>query len=249
MKASLLLVVSFFSLPLLAAGKLNYLNVDGDTVYFSTDELKTHSLPACVNSENDALYSLSLSSHSGRAIYALLMTAMASTQAISVTSAQACNHVEGVESARRVEVIPDMPEQTASNSGLFVYKGDGTTKVGPVVNVPGTDSIIFWWAEAKKMLSMNLSRPFYGIAPQTIFFAEPNCSGEAYGNNSSTYAAVYNPFFNNGRAYELYEPGNKQTSSYLNTEGTCIANVRSKNVSKLNPTTTEVCGEYPCILK
>ncbi|MCV2883401.1 hypothetical protein OE749_01650 [Aestuariibacter sp. AA17] len=90
------------SFSALSAGSLTTLDVQENVVFFETSETKATSL-SCVSADNAALYSLSLTSDSGKAMYAMLMTAMASGKAIEVTSAGDCGVVDKVERAASIK--------------------------------------------------------------------------------------------------------------------------------------------------
>ncbi|SFD76197.1 hypothetical protein [Pseudoalteromonas denitrificans] len=86
-----------------AMGNITYLNVIDEVVYFSTDKIKT-STPSCAKTANAEQWTVSLNNRTGRALYALLVTAMAAKQAISIESSGDCNHIDGIESAKGVTI-------------------------------------------------------------------------------------------------------------------------------------------------
>lgn len=91
-----------FCLPVYAGALVNYLDVNQGMVVFSTDESKSTTSPACVEPANTTSWALSLTSENGRAIYSMLMTAMASNLSISVESASDCQDFSGYERPLRV---------------------------------------------------------------------------------------------------------------------------------------------------
>ena len=117
MKKSLLTTALLIPNFVFAAAQVNYLNVDGDTVHFSTAEAKTATAPQCAVAETNDKFAVSLNSEAGRAMYSLLVTAMASKQAVSVKSAQDCAAVAGVERAKGVSIVP-VVEETVSTGNL-----------------------------------------------------------------------------------------------------------------------------------
>lgn len=98
-----LFLLGLFPATAQAAAKLTLLDVQGDVVYFSSAESKTAGIPACVSPENSTLYSLSLTHDSGKAMYAMLMTAMSSGNALDITSAGDCGAVDGFERASAIK--------------------------------------------------------------------------------------------------------------------------------------------------
>jgi hypothetical protein len=124
----LILIVSTFTS--FAAAKIDYINVDGDLVYFSTLEAKTSASPSCVISDTQNLWSISLSTSSGRALYSLLATAVAGELAITVSSALDCMDTSGIERAKSIAIAPVSNAATGagltSGKSLYLYKGDGT---------------------------------------------------------------------------------------------------------------------------
>ncbi|MCV2883404.1 hypothetical protein OE749_01665 [Aestuariibacter sp. AA17] len=104
------------SFSALSAGSLTTLDVQENVVFFETSETKATSL-SCVSSDNAALYSLSLNSDSGKAMYAMLMTAMSSGKAIEVISAGDCGIVDKVERAASIKFSE--ASMTATNKSQF----------------------------------------------------------------------------------------------------------------------------------
>jgi len=130
----ILIACQFIAFPAFSAGNINYLNVIDDTVYFSTDEAKT-STPECVSVDNAEQWTLSLKNKTGRAQYALLVTAMASKQAITIESAQDCEVIAGIERALGVSLqhsVVAQPSNTAPYSEIKAtsYRTSGNVKSG-----------------------------------------------------------------------------------------------------------------------
>lgn len=124
MKKYLMLMSLILAGSAQAAGTIDYLEVDNDVVLFSTTEAKSAASPACVSADKADLWSASLSSDSGRAIYSLILTTMAKGEGVglSITSAQDCAGKIGVERASNVsltqqEVTPaSAPTPTAQHT-------------------------------------------------------------------------------------------------------------------------------------
>jgi len=93
----LILLSPMFTFNANAAGKVDFLNVRGDTLFFGTDEVKTGDILECTYAESNNRWAVSLSTNSGQGIYSLLLTATANNLAVSVVSAGDCNDAPGME--------------------------------------------------------------------------------------------------------------------------------------------------------
>ena len=105
----LFFILSAFCHQALAAAKVNFINIDNDIVFFSTAEAKAASSPSCVVAATQQQYTISLDNETGRAMYALLITALAGQQEIEVASAQDCADVVGIERVQSINMIPALP--------------------------------------------------------------------------------------------------------------------------------------------
>lgn len=148
----------FASYQLNAANNITELKVDGDIVYFSLGE-KSHSLPDCVAKDNEHLWSTTLATESGRAIYSMLVTALAVDKAVEVVSAGNCDLLGGIENLATASIVlsgetvdSGEPEQLGplSVANLFqsqTYTGSGASRS---LSLPSFDassgSIAWFWA-------------------------------------------------------------------------------------------------------
>lgn len=131
-----------FSSYSFSAAQVDYLNISGDAVYFSTAEIKAASSPSCAVAETNNRYAFSLRTDAGRAMYSLLITAMAGKQAITVDSAQDCADIKGVE---RVHGISFLPSHNLTNSNIgtkavYLFNTNGE-KVGRIMKVLSESSM------------------------------------------------------------------------------------------------------------
>lgn len=128
-------VLFFLTFPTLASSQINFLNIVGDVVEFSLVDGKEHQIPQCVSSENAELYAVSLTSESGRAIYSLLITAMASGQLIDVNSSGDCSVSPNIETASSVNITPRIEgeESTRLRWAGFTqtFSGDFSKDINP----------------------------------------------------------------------------------------------------------------------
>jgi len=88
----------------LAAGKINYLDINGDTLTFSTSEDKIGDILECTYAESNHRWGISLSTNAGQGIYSLLIAAKSNNLAISVESAGDCNDAPGLERPKSVVI-------------------------------------------------------------------------------------------------------------------------------------------------
>ncbi|WP_281560846.1 hypothetical protein [Thalassomonas sp. RHCl1] len=140
-----------------AAGKITYLNVVDDTVYFTTDKVKA-STPSCVVTENAEQWTVSLNNKTGRALYSLLVTAMAGKQAINIETGADCGDIAGIERAKGISLQPSSETSSAGQvqwagytsavRGHFVYQ-DGVRK-SPVLAATGLCQQL--WPKSRVML-------------------------------------------------------------------------------------------------
>lgn len=122
MKRLLLLLSSLaLSANAAAAGKVNYLNVNGDIVHFATDAAKAVASPGCVVADTSERFTMSLQTESGRGMYSLLVTAMASNLALEVESALDCAVSPGIERALGVSVAPVIEEKKSDKVSWAGY--------------------------------------------------------------------------------------------------------------------------------
>lgn len=100
-----------------ASGMVDYLEVDNNVVLFSTTETKAHAALSCVTDDNADLWSVSLATDSGRAMYSLILTAMAKGDelGLSVSTANDCGVITGIERADNVALALVVAEETAAS--------------------------------------------------------------------------------------------------------------------------------------
>lgn len=188
MKAVLTLICLLTPFFTNAAAQVNYLNVVGDTVHFSTNEEKALTSPACAVAETNDKFAVSLLTESGRAIYSLLITALASKQAINVKSALDCVGVGDLERAQGVSITPvTMP----GGKSLYLYTADRLEKLGRVVKALDYRTFMYLAKEDDTQLA-TYSRTSYN---NSVYFTEPNCAGQGYAmlGGRKVFNANYHP--------------------------------------------------------
>lgn len=127
-----------------ASSKISYLSVKGEVVYFSTTQPKTHTIPSCVVAENQQLWAVPLGSLSGRAMYSILVTAVATNSPVNIEPKNSCS-VVGVEAPNEVSIgtVNGLPV----SAGLYkscneIIQNDPFADDGHYNIRPGTGSVM-----------------------------------------------------------------------------------------------------------
>lgn len=245
MKYIILILVSLLLSSKAIAGNINYLKIKGDTVEFSTDSDKSHQLPTCVSSDNSSLYAFSLTSESGRATYSLLVTALSSEQAIDVTSGSSCFADTGIENVDSVAIAPTTHLESNLDKSLYLYSGDGNTKVGRIVGTKEDD--IFYYLPLDNLSEIRGLGVDYINSPSYLYFKAEDCSGDALTTSS---LRGFNPYYNGGKYFIKSGPTIYDTTNYaLDENGNCITIRNTSNKKEVKETTLEPCGDKPCVIK
>ena len=240
----LALSLSIFSASDVAAGVINHLQVDDDLVIFSTDEVKTAPSPACVTAENANLWSVSLSNDSGRAIYSMVLTAVAkgASMAVDVESANDCGVTNGIERARKVSLVPK--PVVSGNKSVGLYKHDGVTRVGSIVKYNNANDIVYADNEASYPTKWLHSVFVFG----DLFYLEENCLGDPYTSKSNTF--LYNKDFNDGKFFTPATPSQQLYPKSYFSGPYCYAIDELKSLYKIDLTAEHpVCGFGPCKIR
>lgn len=244
--------------PLLAAasGTVDFLEVDNDVVLFSTTDAKQVTSPSCMTSENVDLWSLSLASDSGRAMYSLILTSMAkgSDMQISVESAQDCAVSTGYERANKVNLVaveepqepidPSPPPATGAKT-VALYKGDGVTRLGTVV---GVDAASNAWHYVDAELSTSIKA--YTPLPNTnniFYFTGSQCTGTVYMSKDVIDSSI--ELEDNKYLEAIGSIGLVNVKSRLTNSDYCSEYVSSRNVYRTRAYTHPVCGTKPCLIR
>ncbi|MFT5756078.1 MAG: hypothetical protein ACI9LM_000790 [Alteromonadaceae bacterium] len=253
MKFLISLLTFLISLEVLASSKISQLNVEGDVVYFSTSESKSVNNPSCVSVENAERWSTSLDNKSGRALYALLVSAVSSNANIEVTSANDCSIVTGVERALGVSLLPTqiITPTVSASSGLYLYAGDGVTKVGRIAEIIDVHTFYYWPLNgATKFEVFDLREGVtVSIKLEQMFYSENDCQGTLYANTAVNGGLYYNPHVNDGEFYKGTQQSKYTIKSYMQTNGYCAAVQWTSDFAFLAPYKAPVCGERRCIVK
>jgi hypothetical protein len=262
MKFYISLLAIVFASNTIASGNVDFLEVDGDTVYFSTSGGKSHTLPSCVTPAKSDLWSVSLASDSGRAMYSLILTAMAkgSEMGLSIVSENHCGHVSDVEQAAKINLVaqqsPSNQSQTSGNSGktIGMYKSDGVTRVGTVVGPVVLSNRSFH--DAWHYIDSEPSKGFktYYARLETwgsAYYTEQNCIGEVYFDYKMDVPKALKIM--DGKYYQRVSEQELFTAMsqayYSGNEKVCVDYNVQKNSYRYTPTIDELCGESLCVIK
>ena len=104
MKKTIFSILFIASFNLYASAKVSFLSVKNDVVYFSIAADKEQTSPGCVAAENSDLWGVSLLETTGRAMYSIIVTAMAADHEISIETANDCEASAGFERPLEVYV-------------------------------------------------------------------------------------------------------------------------------------------------
>jgi len=237
-----------------AAGTVDFLEVDNDVVLFSTSAEKTAASPACVTSETSNLWAVSLVSDSGRAIYSLILTAMAKGEGLglNIESAQDCAVSNGVERAGRVNIVSSqLTSNITSNNDSYsigVYQGDGITRLGTLIDIDENSKM---WTYIDTKVTRSVKSVSFELPPRRPFYySEENCQGSIFNNSSNVQS---------GGEGGLYLPegplvGNRTYRSRWHSSFDYCDSYNSDKVYGngthiLMPYTDPICGIDVCVLK
>ena len=229
-----------------AAGSLTSLSVSDDIAYFATSEAKLASSPSCMDAENSDKWTVSLNSSTGKAIYALLVTAMAEGRNVNVTTSNDCGDTLGFERAQEVEVLAASSAITTGVSDLYLYKSDGVTKIGKIVDVLTSERFLYLPENTLGLKTLPEYRPHSGTS--AIYFKTSNCTGNTY--TSTPNFAGKNDLYSNT---SFFKSGSTQAatgySSILNGNG-CQGNTNaSKKLYELDFSYEDpTCGQQYCLI-
>ncbi|KID56233.1 hypothetical protein JF50_18390 [Pseudoalteromonas luteoviolacea] len=246
MRFILFLLLSLFSIHVFSAAHIIQLNVSDNNVRFAIDEEKTHTLPSCVHASTRNEYSFSLDNEQGRAMYSMLITALAGELPISVESANDCLAIVDVERAKGVSVAVK-PALSDSYKGVSIlYKGDGITKVGRIEGFASDDKYLYIAPLSEGQDFFKYDR--WGIGSGRVFFLEENCLGAGYVNFKHKYVSF--PFYQDEAvlAANIDSYKGRQVKSHASMEG-CINSSFLQDLYELTPAVHPICGSKRCIIR
>ncbi|KZN51748.1 hypothetical protein [Pseudoalteromonas luteoviolacea] len=243
--------LTFFSAHALSSSQITSLNVDGNNIRFSIGSEKIHQLPSCVAQTTKSLYSFSLSTESGRAMYSLLITAIAGKLPVSVKSAMDCMIEADIERAKSISlaIAPTAPDSYKGISML--YKGDGVTQIGRVIGLRYINSGPVW--DLAPSAESNHFRQFRpnDVSLRDLHFTSQDCSGQPLVQYYSGLQFVYNRSYKDSELHYVDRNSWKtlQVNSTLKHTGLCESTTLDAAFVEINPQPHGQCGTKPCILK
>lgn len=128
---SVLTVITSISSFAASASSLEELMVQGDIAVFKTVAAKTHTSPECVAADKKAQWAVDLKTHSGRAMYSSLVTALSTGADIEVSSNNACLVGSGYEQVAALNVKANKMGGSNGQSVRFVGFAKTTQGVSP----------------------------------------------------------------------------------------------------------------------
>lgn len=90
-----------------AAGQVNSLEIKDNVVVFSTEEVKTATIPPCSYPVHSQKWAFSIDSTEGRNLYSSLLTANSVGLAVTVESAQDCRDSAGIERPASISIVKE----------------------------------------------------------------------------------------------------------------------------------------------
>ncbi|MCH2058017.1 MAG: hypothetical protein MK214_15670 [Thalassotalea sp.] len=107
-----------------ANDEVQNLKVDGNLVTFTAGTGTSEPVLACVTEETTHLWGFSLDSASGKAMYSMLVTAIASNRGVNVSTANDCVDDSGIERAQSIElgaVFKNVTTEATSKFEIVAY--------------------------------------------------------------------------------------------------------------------------------
>ncbi|SFD64883.1 hypothetical protein [Pseudoalteromonas denitrificans] len=240
-----------------AMGNITYLNVIDEVVYFSTDKIKP-STPSCAITASAEQWTVSLNNRTGRALYALLVTAMAAKQAISIESSGDCNDIDGIERARGISLVKPNETELTGGKSLYLFKGDGVTKIGRIAQVLSeTKSYYLPFDGGSNFKVFDSTSPILPklASPLQIYYDGFNCTGTPYISGiSSNEWAGFNKFYKQGAYLRKGALLTVRIESHMSSHyGTCTKENPNGGASwqmyKIIEASDPFCGSRACIIK
>lgn len=242
-KVSLAMFLSLLSCLSVASGNVGYLEVEDDVVLFSISDSKSGTSPSCVSVGKEDLWSVSLASDSGRAIYSLMLTSMASTEVgLTVESAGDCGVVEGIERAKKVTLEANIVD--GGKGSYALYKGDGT-RIGEIMTFLSNTEVLY-----QDENDPTLPASYDSSGERThLYYSESGCQGEPYILSTGTYYtySLLNGRYFKNKSYHTDVSVLSWKRSYAPFE--CFEVEQTRNLYDLEYTEHDLCGEYACVIK
>ncbi len=256
MRILFVLLFTMMSRNASSIGSVEYLEVDNNVVLFSTSEPKSGARPTCVNIANSGdLWAISLATESGRAVYSLILTAMAkgNTAALNIESANNCQDKDGIESASKVSVgaVSEPVSDKALSHSIGLYRADGISRIGTVLSMGIERNSWYYVTEEASSETLFLQNEADYRAVY-YYFKSDDCTGTPY---ISTYEniPIFNTTYDNGNAYISDGPSSSEYARSRMHEANGYCHTYSSNtvlsLYKIKPYEHEICGQGKCVIR
>ncbi len=249
MKKIFSIVAILWSTASMASGNIEIISVEDQKVRFSIDGDLSSQLPTCVSTGNENHYALSLENETGRAMYPLLLTGIATPSLnVSVTGAEDCAVIDGVQRANKVELVASQSHASPDNldKPLVVYKSDGVTPVGKFASIESNRYVSY--VDDSGMVKILDTR----VANYELYFESADCSGVPHADRYvSSIKYMSNKNFENGKLMTYVGSGNKRLLSKLSSQidSACESINEYIRAYSYELKEHEICGNKMCILK
>ncbi|KZN68268.1 hypothetical protein N473_07530 [Pseudoalteromonas luteoviolacea CPMOR-1] len=200
-------------------------------------------------------WTLSLNTATGKASYALLVNAFEDKKPISIEGASDCTDAPGYERVKAISV-----EQPHKNDAtLYLYKGDGQTRVGRIYDIQGIDgnAEVFYLGNEYSTSIRSMKPNYYGqMSNIDIGYTRHSCQGDvAY--RLRTDRVYLHPDINDGKTFTLGTPGQTYgTTRIMSQRRTSTGECEQLGhyeiyapVAPIQPYHHPICGEKPCQIK
>ncbi|WP_125779356.1 hypothetical protein [Pseudoalteromonas rubra] len=241
---------------------IEQLKIAGDVVHITLAQTTNPRTPAaCVSPDNASKWTLSLNTASGKASYALLVNAFEKEKQVEIEGTGDCTDHPGVERAYAVSV----QQKHGDESVLYVYKGDGVTKLGRILKwEPGSRwehlQITYLSGELGHSVKTFNPRTYYDLTETySIYFSEENCTGVAGYKTPGDEYTYYHSEYNNGQFFKFQHTSQITAKSRLDISTEKDSNScwnipwqdrpKVRGLTNTRTVSIEKCGTSPCIIK
>lgn len=237
------------------SSELDSIKLYAEKVVFSLKLAKTHTIPSCAATlpQNSNMWTFSLNDLHGRAMYSMLMTAVAKQQKVTVFSAQTC--IDNLEEVASLKLTVLTSPVIASSDKLFLYKGDGQTKLGIYAGIPTAGTIEYFPLEGPFHIQ------YHKQSVQGLYYLNPQCEGDVYLNSNKTVVDskshhFIRPLINSNNSYVTMKKHYPEKTIYFyqKKSDTCQNTGRTNILDggsyyKGEEFEHPLCGRLGCIVK
>ncbi|MCG7560716.1 MULTISPECIES: hypothetical protein [Pseudoalteromonas] len=239
-----------------ASSQIDSMAIQGDIVQLElVNPAQSRTPAACVASEYQQHWTLSLNTASGKASYALLVNAFEQQKPVTIQGAGDCQDSPGIERIHSIRV----QQKYSDDSVLYLYKGDGVTKLGRILKLEEGGQ---WEDLAVMIMPDEFSQNVKTVYPRRAFHKQDfvyyyrihGCTGPKR-INAVQDRVYFNENINDGRFFTVQLGQRTANESILRTETGQCTNIHDRNYIQyayeyeIQPATTPLCGPAPCQIK